>query len=321
MIDVGVIGCGSLPSAELIRVLINHPDVELKWVSGGCPDGMRLDAVVPGIVGECPLVVTDDAPLDDVDVVFVSGSRKDAACRLAGMSIPEDLRVIDMSGCHNNDFGDDSQWDYGLGEMQRRVLVHEARLVTVPGNAAAASLLALMPLARNLLINSPVELQVQMGETAMPLIDGRRATIDGMDAAEWASDQCREVTTALKACQTSFSQPVTMTVNPIDERRALVVEACLNCAVDADMVRELYEQYYDDHNFVFIVDRPIVTADVENTNKCLLRIHKDDASGRLTVQAVMDALLKGSAGNAVHAMNLMFGLHERVGLALKATGC
>ena len=87
------------------------------------------------------------------------------------------------------------------------------------------------------------------------------------------------------------------------------------------MIRQLYEQYYSDHNFVFLVDRPIVAADVENTNKCLIRLDKDERKGLLTVHAVMDLLLKGGAGTAVHAMNLLFGLHERAGLALKATGC
>jgi N-acetyl-gamma-glutamyl-phosphate reductase len=60
---------------------------------------------------------------------------------------------------------------------------------------------------------------------------------------------------------------------------------------------------------------------VENTNKCLIHLEKDEACRLLTVHAVMDVLLKGSAGNAVHLMNLLFGLHERVGLSLKATGC
>lgn len=310
MINVGVIGCGMLPAAELIRILINHPDVDLKWVADGCSHGKRLDAVVPGIVGECDLEVTDEAPLDDVDVVYVCGSREQAASRLRAMTVPDGLRVIDLGGCHNLDHGEGSPWTYGLSEMQRRVLVHDARLVTVPGNAAAASLPALMPLARNLLINSPVELCVAMGSTAR--CDDREA---------WADDQRREVASALGACQASFGQPVTMTVVPHDQRRALAVTARLQCAVEAAMVSELYERYYDDHNFVFIVDRPVTAADVENTNKCLLRLCKDDATGLLTVEAMMDVLLKGCAGNAVHAMNLMFGLHERVGLALKATGC
>ena len=114
---------------------------------------------------------------------------------------------------------------------------------------------------------------------------------------------------------------MTLTVTPLAEPRPLAAEVRFKCGLDLEMIRQLYEQYYDDHNFVFMVDRPAATAEVENTNKCLISIDKDDHSGYLSIHAVMDVLLKGSAGTAVHAMNLMYGLHERVGLALKGTGC
>lgn len=318
MIKVGIIGCRDLPAAELLRVLINHPDVELKWVMARDVTGTRLDRLVPGIIGECDLTAVDEAKLDDVDLVYLCGTRAEVTSRLSRLAIPDNVRVIDMSGSHNLDHGENRPWTYGLSEMQRRILVHDARLVTLPGNAAVASLIALMPMARNLLLNSPLELHVAVGQS---FFGEEGKTLDGMTAAEWAHDQEQEVALALRQCQSSFSQPVTLTVTPLAERRTLAVAARFKCGVDGEAIAQLYEQYYDDHNFVFIVDRPIVTADIENTNKCLLYLDKDDRSGDLTVHAVMDALLKGCAGNAVHTMNLMFGLHERVGLALKGTGC
>ena len=318
MIKVGIIGCANLRAAELIRILINHPDVELMWVTGGVDAGTRVDSFVPGIIGECGLIVSDEAPLDDVDLVYLCGSRAEASTCLSTLSLPEDVRVIDLSGNHNLDHGVDKAWKYGLSEMQRRLLVHESQLVTVPGSAATASLLALMPMARNLLLNSPLTLRVAMGALAFP-DDGK--TLDGLSADEWARDQQRELKLVLSQCQSSFDQPVDLRLIPIAERRMLAVAARFKCGVDSEMIRQLYEQYYEDHNFVFLVDRPIVSADVENTNKCLIRINKDEYSGELTVHAVMDLLLKGGAGTAVHAMNLMYGLHERVGLALKGSGC
>lgn len=318
MIKVGIVGCGNLPAAELVRVLINHPDVELKWVQADGKQGTRIDRLVPGIIGECDLTAVAEGPLDAVDLVYLCGNRAEVSSRLSRLDVPDGVRVIDLSGSHNQDHGEDKPWTYGLSEMQRRVLVHEARQVTVPGNAATASLLALMPMARNLLLNNPLDLHVAMGQSAFT-DDGM--TLGGMTAADWAKDQQREVALALKQCQPNFNQPVTMTVTPLAERRTLTVAARFKCDLDGEMIKQLYEQYYDDHNFVFIVNRPIVAADVENTNKCLLYLDKNEQSGELTVHAVMDVLLKGSAGNAVHVMNLLFGLHEKVGLALKATGC
>lgn len=319
MIKVGVSGCDNLRAQELVRVLINHPDVELRWVSSRIGEGSRLDSIVPGLMGECDLAVVASGTLDDVDLVFVCGRRDEVAASLSTFEGHDDVRVIDLSGCHNEDYSPEGPWKYGLSEMQRRYLVHDTRLVTVPGNVAAASLLALMPLARNLMLNSALTLSVQLGVSALP-VDGK--TADGMTLDEWAADQRREIGYALRQCQSSFSQPITLDVKPLDERRMLVVTARFKCAVDVETLREMYyEAYYADHNFVFLVDREITAADVENTNKCLMRLDKDEQSGMLTVTAVMDVLLKGASGMAVHAMNLMFGLHERVGLALKGTGC
>ena len=313
MIKVGIVGCDNLQAAELVRILINHPDVELMWVIDAPRAGMRLDDIVPGIVGETDLTVQAESRLDGIDVLYWCGSRSEAEAYFARLDIPEDLKVIDLSGSHNLDHGEDRPWKYGLSEMQRRVLVHDARLVTVPGNVATASLLAVMPMARNLLLNSPLELHVALGVSALGDAD--------VDLDDLARNQRQEIVMALEQCQSSFGQPVTLTVTRLAERRTLAVAARFKCGVAGEMIRQLYAQYYDDHNFVFMVDRPIVTADIENTNKCLIHIDKDEARGLLTIHAVMDALLKGSAGTAVHAMNLLFGLHEKVGLAFKATGC
>lgn len=318
MINVGVCGCDTLRAQELLRVLVNHPDVELRWVSGRAQAGTRLDHLVPGLIGESDLTVVAVGSLDDVDLVFLCASRDEALEWLSSATLPDGLHVIDLSGSHNLDHGPDKPWRYGLSEMQRRYLVHDSPLVTVPGNAAGAALLALMPLARNLMINSPLTLHVAMGASAFPC-DGK--TADGKMPDEWTGDQRSEVEYALKQCQSSFNQPIDMDIITQGEPRHLEVTACVKCGIDGEALRELYEQYYDDHNFVFVVNHPATAADVENTNKCLIALDKDERTGIVTIHALMDGLLKGAAGTAVHVMNLMFGLHERVGLALKGTGC
>lgn len=318
MIKVGITGCDNLRGAELVRILLNHPDVELVWVNTSSGATVPLAQIVPGIVGESALMVNDpDAPAE-VDVIFTCGNRDQTQRAIASIDNANDIRLIDLGGYHNLDHGADKLWKYGLSEMQRRVLVYDAQQVTVPGKCATISLLALMPMARNLLLNSPLELHVAMGTLDYDTVAKGPG---GAVADEWLQAQRQEIEMALGQCQSSFNQPVTLTVTPLAERRTLAVAARFKCGVDGEMISQLYEQYYEDHNFVFLVDRPIVTADVENTNKCLIRIEKDEHDGLLTVHAVVDAMLKGCAGNAVHSMNLMFGLHEKAGLALKGTGC
>lgn len=318
MIKVGVSGCDTLRAQELLRVLVNHPDVELKWVSGRAQPGVRVDTIVPGLIGESDLTVVADEPLGDVDLVFLCDGRAEVMGRLSSANQPADMHVIDLSGSHNLDHGQEKKWRYGLSEMQRRYLVHDSPLVTLPGSAAAASLLALVPMARNQMINSPLTLRVTVGSSALPC-DGK--TADGMMLDEWESDQRNEVEYALQQCQPGFNHPIDMGITPVGESRVLTVTAQLKCGVVVEALRELYEQYYDDHNFVFVVSQPVTMADVENTNKCLITLDKDELTGVVTIHAVMDVLLKGAAGAAVHVMNLMYGLHERVGLALKGTGC
>ena len=80
------------------------------------------------------------------------------------------------------------------------------------------------------------------------------------------------------------------------------------------MVRELFEQYYDDHNFTFVIDHEPMLCDVAGTNKCLIHISREGEYLRVT--SAIDNRLKGGVGSAVHAMNLLFGLHERTGLML-----
>ena len=79
-----------------------------------------------------------------------------------------------------------------------------------------------------------------------------------------------------------------------------------------EVLRDLYENYFDDHNFTFIVDYKPQASHVLGTNKCLL--HLERTGQELQVTAAIDGRLKGRAGNAVHILNLLFGLHERVGL-------
>jgi len=318
MIKVGISGCEGLCGAELVRLLINHPDVELMWVSAANHAGVRLDHIVPGIVGECDMTVCAHGSLDEVELLYLCGNRETVAAQMRPDCWRDDLKVIDLSGSHNTDLGEDKPWVYGLSEMQRRILVHETRWATVPGAAAVASMLALLPLARNQMLTGAVTLHVQAG-AAVFTDDGK--TIDGLDAEAYSLEQQQELCLALRQCQPSLPQPVTLAVSPTGDRRTITVDARFKSDVNLSMLNNLYEQYYGDHNFVFVMDRPTGPADVENTNKYLVCLEKDDNTGEVRVHGTMDALLKGGAGTAVHMMNLMFGLHERVGLSLKATGC
>ena len=85
--------------------------------------------------------------------------------------------------------------------------------------------------------------------------------------------------------------------------------------IEIDEIKRIYEEYYADHSFTFITDKNPDLKQVVNTNKCLLHLQKID--NKLLIISMIDNLLKGASGQAVHNMNLLFGLEETVGLHLK----
>ena len=126
-----------------------------------------------------------------------------------------------------------------------------------------------------------------------------------------------EIRQTLTSMQTSFSSKIEFIPVRGCFSRGIFASAYLDCPVALDEIVKLYEDYYDDHNFTYVINRMPDLKDVVNTNKCLLYLTKED--GKLLIVSVIDNLLKGASGQAVHNMNLLFGLHERTGLNLKAS--
>ena len=108
-----------------------------------------------------------------------------------------------------------------------------------------------------------------------------------------------------------------LTAAAADTRRGLRVRAELDSPMTLPDIARLYEELYDDHNFTFLSPHAAPYAEVTGTDKIIISLSL--AQGKLTIDAVADGHLRGGAGEAVHVMNLLFGLAERTGLALKAS--
>lgn len=321
MIRAGILGGEGFAAGELIRLLINHPDVELSRVQSKLYDGRLLTEVHQGMEGETYLRFTADVDLDDLDVVFCCYPHGHTSQLFANRQFPEGLKVIDLA----RDFrieSPDSEFVYGLPELNRRRLVHGATRVANPGAFATAIELALLPLAKNLLINSPIHV------TAITGFSGSAVEKSSPDQLAWHRDNVSiyqplhhdhlpEIRQTLQSLQSSFNSELLFIPMRGSFARGMLITAYLDMPVSLDQLRNLYEDYYADHSFTFVVDRRPDLKDVVNTNKCL--IHLEKIGNRLLVTAVIDNIIKGAAGQAVHNMNLLFGLHEKVGLALKSS--
>ncbi len=322
MIKVGIIGGAGYTAGELIRLLLNHPDVELKWVHSTSNVGNPVSGVHQGLVGETALYFTNETPLDAVDVIFLCTPHGESRkfLELHKDNIPDDLRIIDLS----QDFriaDDTHDFIYGLPELNRKYIIR-GKHVANPGCFATAIQLALLPLARNLLLNSDIHVNAITGST------GAGVKPSATSHYSWRNDNVSiykpfthqhlaEIYQTLHGMQASFNSKVNFIPVRGCFSRGIFATLYMDCPVELSEIKKLYNEYYDDHNFTFVSDRMPDLKDVVNTNKCLLYLTKED--GKLLIVSVIDNLLKGASGQAVHNMNLLFGLHERVGLQLKAS--
>lgn len=293
-------------AGELIRILINHPDVAILWVESERFAGRLVADVHHGLVGECDLRVTTRSAneLSDIDVLFVFRDKDQSIEWLEHHEIPEDLTIVDL-GPDMRDPKIAAQYGfvYGLPELNRKPMVRGAVRAVVPHPAAHLAALALMPLAKAGALRNPIQVNVSVPEAGEQVVS--------------SSDVVDEITCALRELDTDFDELITLVAGPGDDDRAISAIIDFDSDHDIGELLRAYEEFYDDHNFTFLVNRNPDPEEVDGTNKCLIRVDRKD--GRVTVHAIMDALIKGASGTAIHDMNLLFGLHERVSLALKAS--
>ncbi len=309
MIKVGITGGSSKAAAEVVRLLLNHPDVDIKWIHSEHYAGQPVSGHMKGLVGECDLVYASQPRWDEIDVVFNCRHTGDTRTFLElSTPLPEDLKIIDLSGDYRM-ISEGNEFVYGLPELNRKSMVRGARKVANPGAFATAVELALLPLAKNLLLNGTISVMAVSGDP--DLADNIKLY------KPFKHSHVAEITQTLGSLQNSFNSEIVMVPMLGSNSRGLVAAVYLDCPLTLESIRELYEKYYDDHNFTFIVDHQPDVKDVVNTNKCVIYLEKH--GNKLLITSMIDSLLKGSAGTAVHNMNLLFGLSERTGLALKTS--
>lgn len=323
MIQVGIIGGAGYTAGELIRLLLDHPDVELCWVHSSSNAGKKVAEIHKGLFGETELVFTDKYDFSCINMLFFCtphGESRNFMQEHAG-EMPKDLKIIDLS----NDFRlYDGKHDfvYGLPELNRKKMVRGAIHVANPGCFATAIQLALLPLAKNLLLHSDIHITAITGST------GAGVKPSATTHYSWRNDNVSiykpfrhqhldEIRQTVTELQNGFNSEILFVPMRGCFSRGILASIYLDCNLSIEEVTHLYEEYYSDHSFTFISSAPVDLKDVVNTNKCLIHLEKID--GKLLITSVIDNLVKGASGTAVHNMNLLFGLSEKIGLQLKAS--
>ena len=321
MIKAGIIGGAGYTAGELIRLFINHPDVQLMWVNSSSNAGNPVASVHQGLIGETDLVFTDQTPFDEINVLFFCTPHGQTRTFLESHSVPDDLRIIDLSTDYRHQDGT-HDFVYGLPELNRKAIVRGAKHIANPGCFATAIQLALLPLAKNLLLNKDVHVFAITGSTGAGVKPAPTSHFS------WRNDNISiykpfrhqhldEIRQSISQLQNSFASEIDFIPVRGCFSRGIFATLYLDCPVELSEIRRLYDDYYSDHNFTFVTNKMPDLKDVVNTNKCLLHLEKE--GNKLIIVSVIDNLLKGASGTAVHNMNLLFGLHERTGLCLKGS--
>ena len=324
MIRAGIIGGAGYTAGELLRILLHHPDVEVMWVNSSSHAHQPIEEVHQGLIGDTHgLRFTEEPQLEKIDVLFFCTPHGETKRWMAEheAELASDLKIVDLSADYRIEDGT-HDFVYGLPELNRKRIVRGARHVANPGCFATAIQLALLPLAKAGMLGKDIHI------TGIPGSTGAGAKASPTTHYSWRNDNVSvykpfthqhlaEIKQTLKTLQPEFQGEINFIPLRGCFSRGILATIYLDCDKDVEEIKKLYEDYYDDHNFTFVTGKTPDLKDVVNTNKCILNLQR--IGDKLLITSVIDNLLKGASGTAVHNMNLLFGLHERTGLDLKAS--
>ena len=318
MIKVGIIGGAGYTAGELLRLLIGHPEVEIKFVHSSSNAGNRITDVHAGLLGETDLVFTSEMPFEEIDLLYFCTAHGDTRKFLESTQLPDELKVIDLSMDYRIK-SNEHDFIYGLPELNRRATC-KSRYVANPGCFATCIELGLLPLAKEHLLKGDISVNAITGST------GAGVKPSATTHYSWRNNNIRiykpfthqhlpEILQSVKQLQPDFDGEIDFIPYRGDFPRGIFTTIVLKCDLDIETVYKLYESYYERDSFTHIINKPLDLKQVVNTNKCLIHIEKH--GNKLLITSIIDNLLKGASGQAVHNMNLLFGLEETVGLKLK----
>lgn len=318
-VKVGIIGGAGYTAGELLRLLINHPKVEIAWVNSRSNAGKRISEVHESLEGETDLRFSDGYSLDNIDVLFLCSAHGASREFWNENPLPRHLKVVDLA----QDYRDESHgYIYGLTDLNGN-RVADGRLVANPGCFATAIQLSLLPLAAAGLLPAEINITALTGSTGAGVKPGATTHFS------WRSDNVSvykpfvhqhlaEIGRTLTRLQPSAAD-TKITFIPVrgDFARGIFAMTTLDCNLDEAEVRKLYEEFYRNSSFTRVSDRPVNLKQVVNTNKALIGLNVHD--GKLLVTTAIDNLLKGASGQALENMNILCGFDPSEGLKLKGS--
>lgn len=323
MINVGIIGGAGYTGGELIRLLINHPEANIRFIHSRSNAGKYVYQVHNDLLGDTTLKFNDDV-LQDIDCLFLCLGHGESTKFLQENAIDSQIKIIDLA----NDFrlqkdriqkSINREFVYGLPELNKAAIIN-AKNIANPGCFATTIQLGLLPLAKAGLLKD-------IYTTGITGSTGAGQSLSATSHFSWRANNIQayktlthqhlgEVGESLHQLQQG-NNDLELSFVPWrgDFTRGIFVSSTINTDLSLEELFPLFEDFYNDHHFTIVSRNPIFLKQVVNTNKAI--IHLEKAGNKIVVHSALDNLLKGASGHAVQNMNLIFGFDESSGLRLK----
>lgn len=338
-INVGIIGGAGYTGGELIRLLINHPNTDIRFIHSKSNGGNPVTKIHQDLIGETDLKFTADNNFNEMFLNSSSGGSEEAVLFLclghgdskkflAENEIAGNVKVIDLA----NDFRlaqsstlASRSFTYGLPELNKKQ-IKSAHNVANPGCFATAIQLGLLPLAKAGVLDD-------IYTTGITGSTGAGQSLSTTSHFSWRANNIQAYKTLTHQHLGEIMQSLNHAAPPSslertgvkslsfvpwrgDFTRGIFISSTVHCEMSLEELKTLYKDFYKGNPFTIISDEAIFLKQVVNTNKCVIQLEK--VGSKLVIHSALDNLLKGASGQAVQNMNLMFGLNETTGLKLKA---
>lgn len=339
MIRVAIAGASGYAGGEIVRLLVNHPRVEIGTLAAGSQAGSRVTSVHPHLtpLAERRFAETTVQTLSGHDVVFLALPHGQSAA--LAEQLPADVVLIDCGAdfrlrdeqawksFYDTEFA--GTWPYGMPELAtadgpQRAHLEGARRIAVPGCYPTATSLALAPgFAAGLFEPDDVVVVAASGtsgagKSLKPHLLG--AEVMGSMSPYGVGGVHRHTPEIEQNLSGAAGEAVTVsftpTLAPMPRGILATCTARIKPGVTGEQVRAAYREAYDTEQFVHLLpegDWP-TTGAVLGSNNVQLQLTVDERVGRVVVTSAVDNLTKGTAGAAVQCMNLALGLPESTGL-------
>ena len=362
-VRAAILGASGYTGAELIRLLMRHPHVEIVLITADRKAGQPIEAVFPHLAGEGlpDLMAISDVEWAglELDVVFCALPHATSQRIIKGIlhetghgfidemviEQPEDyanaiqgsIKVIDLSadfrlrdkdvyeewyGGEHDALSLQKEAVYGLSEHYREE-IKNARLVACPGCYPTAALLALLPLMEEKLVKKDgviIDAKSGVSGAGRSLREGNLFTEVSEAMHPYGIASHRHAPEIEQELSRAYGEDLMVTFTPhlvpMNRGELETIYVDLEDGKTADDLRTILADRYKNERFVTVLQEGTVpaTRHVRGSNNTVIGVFQDRIPGRAIIVATIDNLVKGSSGQAIQNMNLMFGFEETVSL-------